>query len=342
MRKNVIVFLLVAIATGVVAYLYLNKSASTIDETAADFSVPDTALVNRIFIADHLGNAIDLHRKGNLWYLNDSIPAREKHARLLLRVFKDIEVSSPVPKQAQETLIKEIAGFHRKVEIYQEGSSKPVKTWFVGQATQNHRGTYMLLANDNMKEQIPYITHLRWHRGYITPMFFTDIKEWRSTRMLDFSADNLTSVKVDYPKKPEASYELSYNKMNNLVLRDENGQAASGAMDTLFARDYLKGFSNVHYEAVDHYLSALETDSMLNSQPKCILTVTDKLGGIYTHKFYYKSPVEGWEDPLTGEPSTLPYDHQRDYALTNNGEVVLVQTGVFSNLLLQRSDFQLN
>lgn len=341
MKKNALLLVLVFVATAAIAYFYFNKPTSTIDETTAGFAIDDTAAVDRIFIADQLGNTIDLKRKGKNWTLNDSLFARTKAAELLLRVFKDIEVSSPVSKNAHPTILSQMASFHRKVEIYQNGSNTPTKTWFVGHSTQNHYGTYMLLETEDGKSDVPYIMHLRWHNGYITPMFFTDLAEWRSTLMLQYPADDLKAINITYLENPALSFSLGKDKMGNCVLKNGKGEKVP-TFDTLFARDYFNQFGNVHYEVIDHYLTQNQIDSTKQSTPKIKLELVDMQGNVNTTLIYNKqAPLEA-VDLITGEVIDSPYDTNRDYALTNNGDFVLIQRFVFDNLLYDLQDFQTN
>ena len=341
MKKNTLILALVFVATAVIAYFYFNKPTSTIDETTAGFTIEDTAAVDRIFIADQLGNTIDLKRKGKLWLLNDSLYGRPKAAELLLRVFKDIEVSSPVSKNAHPTILSQMASFHRKVEIYQNGNAKPTKTWYVGHSTQNHYGTYMLLETPEGKSETPYIMHVRWHNGYLTPMFFTDVAEWRSTLLLDYAATDIKEIKVTYLETPEKSFSLSKDKMQNCILKDGKGERVS-SFDTLFTREYFNSFGNIHFEAVDHYLTQHQSDSMLQTTPKLKLELTNIEGKTNTTLIYNKLAPEETVDLITGEVISAPYDTKRDYALTNNNELVLIQRFVFDNLLYDLQDFQSN
>ena len=66
---------------------------------------------------------------------------------------------SPVPKAAFNNVIKQIATSGTKVEIYQ-GKDKPSKTYYIGGATLDHQGTYMILETEGVKSSVPFIMYI--------------------------------------------------------------------------------------------------------------------------------------------------------------------------------------
>ncbi len=62
---------------------------------------------------------------------------------------------------------------HKKVEIFQNG--KIAKTWYVGNATQDHLGTYMLLKDaEKGKSPEPFIMFLPNMYGSLQARFSTN------------------------------------------------------------------------------------------------------------------------------------------------------------------------
>jgi hypothetical protein len=58
-----------------------------------------------------------------------------------------------------------------KIEIYSKGEK--VKQYYVGHATQDNTGTYMLLTNTETDENYeePFVTHIPGFEGFIYSLF---------------------------------------------------------------------------------------------------------------------------------------------------------------------------
>ena len=220
MRKNLRLLLILVALTLVSGVLwFLNEGVSTMDsKPLADFAISDTARVDKIYIVDTDQNAVTLTRDPNsrYWDLNGTYKARKDAVDLLLKTFKRIKVKSPVPEAAKENVIKLLAAGGKKVEIYQ-GGDEPVKTYIVGNATQDHTGTYMLLetADEGLSTE-PFITHMEGFTGFLSTRFFTDVEEWRYTGVFDYPALQITELHVQDHDHPERSFKILYNGGNDI------------------------------------------------------------------------------------------------------------------------------
>ena len=172
---------------------------------AADFAIADTAAVDKIFIADKDGNQALLERSsGRYWKLNGTHLARKDAVDLLLKTFLRARVQRPVPQGELSTVNRLLAGRGKKVEIYQGGET-PVKTWYIGTSTQNHTGTYMVLADANGQlAEEPFIVHMEGFTGFLSTRFFTDEREWRYTGMFDYPGNALRRVEVELTEAVDA------------------------------------------------------------------------------------------------------------------------------------------
>ena len=215
----------------------------------ADFAIADTSLVTKIFIADNQGGAATLERTENsrFWTLNGEYLARKDATDLLLKTFSRIEVKGPVPQKQRETVIRNLAGTAKKVEIY-DGGASPVKTWYVGTATPSHTGTYMVLETPGLgMSSEPFIVSLKGSIGFLTTRFFTDVNEWRYTGVFDFPGRSLSEVTVIHHDTPYHSYKIKSNPSGSITL--ENGAGALLAIrDTIKVQDRFLRFRKVHFE----------------------------------------------------------------------------------------------
>ena len=150
MNRGVYVVLLVLLLI-VAGYFYFTQNTNTIRSEFSDFALEDTSSVSRMFISDFEGISADLTRQSdNTWKINDKYKARQDAIDLILKTVNSVKVTETVPRSSKETVIKSMAGSSIKVEIY-TSSEKPAKVYYVGNPTQNHFGTYMLLEIDGEK-----------------------------------------------------------------------------------------------------------------------------------------------------------------------------------------------
>ncbi len=337
MKRNLILLLVLAVITAAVAYFYFNRSDKTYENTFADFSIADTATVDKVIISDNQGKKLTLKREEGKWSLNDSLEARPELTSLILRVFKDIVVQSPVSASAKANTVKRLAAVYKKVEIFQDGNSTPTKTWYVGEPTVDHFGTTVLLElPDEGTSPDPYVIEIPWHKGFITPMFIADYIEWMQTPVFVYPTLEFSKITLVNYRDPASSFTVEKNKDQYSVKDLKNNRYIPG-FDTLFVRDYTANYRAVYYEVRDKYLTTQENDSMLKSQPLYMISVTDNNGKQNQIKIYEKKGAERTIDP---EAIAKAIDPDRYYAHMNNKDVVLIQKQAFAKLLIKLSDIK--
>jgi len=329
MKSNLrILFVLVIITviTGVI-WMIQEPKGDLSSNIQADFAIADTSLVTKIFIADNQGGAATLERTENsrFWTLNGEYLARKDASDLLLKTFSRIEVKGPVPQKQRETVIRNLAGTAKKVEIY-EGGASPVKTWYVGTATPSHTGTYMVLETPELgMSSEPFIVSLKGSIGFLTTRFFTDVNEWRYTGVFDFPGRSLSEVTVFHHDTPYHSYTIKSNPSGSITL--ENGAGALLAIsDTIKVQDRFLRFRKVHFESYNSHLTQAGQDSIKNASPAFTMLVKGFDGRSSKFDIFWKQTVSG-------------QDEEYMYGLTSDGEVVLVQRYVFDPLIDVLSNF---
>lgn len=336
MKKNLRLLLVLALVAGAAAYFYFNRSSKTYQNSFADFSIQDTASVDKIIIADSRGQKIVLTRSGAKWLLNDSLEARPELANLVLRVFKDVIVQSPVGKNAKENTIKRLASVHKMVQIFQDGDSEPTKIWYIGDPTQDHFGTTVLLElPDEGKSPDPYVIEIPWHKGFITPMFMADYKEWMQTPVFVYPDLEFSNVTVSNFIEPSSSFSIEKSG-DKLALKDYTNHYLAG-FDTIFVKEYLTNYKKVYYEVDDKYLTPFQTDSMLTSKPIYQISIKENGGKLQEVKIFRKKEEVRTID---FEDNPQEFDRDRYYAVINNKRLVLIQRQVFDKLLLTLEDFK--
>lgn len=333
MHRNLRLFYTLVALTAIVAASnwYLSKSTGSIrGDAAVQFAFSDTASVTRIFIADRDGEVADLERipGERYWLLNGAHFARKDAVDLVLKTFNRARVQAPVPSAQREQVIKLLSARGKKVEIYTDGE-RPVKTWYIGTATPNHTGTYMVLETSEGMAEDPYIVHMEGFTGFLSTRFFTDEREWRYTGVFDFPGRSLHRVEVESMDAEYASYAMEVATDGILSIWG-NAERRVTMRDTISWQNQFLRFRKVHLETYNHHLDSVALDSFLRKSPDFSMRAWAKGQTEPTSiDLFWKGPTG---DQYSDEGVLLDHDGSRMYGRFR-GEMVLVQRYVFDPLL---------
>lgn len=334
--KNLKLLLILAVLTliaGVVWYINGDTNRTLTSNPLANFSIEDTSAVNKIFISDADGKTITLQRvEGErYWDLNGKFKARKDAVDIILKTFKRIRVKSPVPSSSRENAIKLIQT-GKRVDVYTD-SDTPIKTYFVGTATSDHTGTYMVLEVDGEERSTePFITHMEGFTGFLSTRFFTDLEEWRYTGVFDYpDVRDVSKVEVINHEKEEESFDIIFNGGNDIRLHSRLLDRDLAGFDTLAVKDYFLKYKKVHLETYQSHLSEEIEEGLLNTQAAYTVRVTNTNGVVKKIDLYWKPATAQELDPY-GEPAIV--DQARMYGVVAGSDVVLVQRFVFDPLLI--------
>ncbi|OPZ97662.1 MAG: hypothetical protein BWY70_01426 [Bacteroidetes bacterium ADurb.Bin408] len=245
----------------------------------------------------------------------------------------------PVPNKHLEQVNARLSAIATKVEIYQTvyfinifnyirlfPYEKLTKVFYVGDATPDQMGTYMLMD----KSSKPFITYLPGFRGFLTTRFSPRENDWRIPRIFNAKLSEIKSVTVEFPENPVYSFTINNNNDRTFDLYAlAPVKEKINDFDTLKVLDYMASFENVNFEALINNLS--KKDSIIKSRPFHIVTIELFNGQKQSIRTFHKWPVEEDEADLT---VANPYDRDRLYALINDGrDFVLIQFYVFDRIL---------
>lgn len=324
-KYNLIIVLVLAI---VAAYLIYTQSVGTIKKELKDFAVQDTNAITKIFLADRDGESVMLEKQpDNTWMVNNKYKARKDAISILLKTLNKVEVKAPVAKSAFENTVALLSTKGIKVEIY-TGGKNPSKVYYVGNATADKLGTYMLLENSS----VPFITHIPGFYGFLTPRFFTNEEEWRTTELFKYNLNDIKSVEFINHEKPDNSFLLADIDTENPVVKSPVDGKVYTNIDTTNILGYLQLFESVNIEFfLNKKVPKSEQDSVMKCCAKFDLTVTDVLGNKNTIRAFNKPVPEGTLD-IYGKP--VKYDFDKMYAVINDGkDFVSIQYYVFDPLM---------
>jgi hypothetical protein len=334
-KKNWKYFLGILLLILLGIYLINKKQQSTLSPSLTDFAFKDTGDISLIFMADMQGNTIELHRKekGN-WLVNNKFPADMDKIELLLETLTKMEVKHPVSLNAEENVIKSMAGHSIKVEIYKKKKKRPARVFYVGGPTPDYKGTYMMLEHKNKK---PFVIHKPGFQGYLSEgYFFTEINDWRSKIIFAFNPLQIERIRVHYSDQPEHSYTLErIGEEKYRVLDHDQQKIGEEQIDHLKIKKYLYSFQKIGFIAVDEALSA-QKDSILLRDALVTIQVLDmnkkeKELKLFPRKADIRTRVETREG----------YDKERmiGYTADRQEDIVILQSLVLERILWKKQDF---
>lgn len=350
MNKTILKWGIIVVLSVIALWLVVRNRTGTLRREIAEFSMDDTASVVRIFLADMKGNTVLLKKlEPGRWLLNDSLPVRSDAIKTLLSTMYRMTVQSPVPRASYNTVIANLATNSVKVEVYEKSPRFRIfgqeffvrerlsKVYFVGQATPDNLGTYMMMEGS----ETPFIVYLPGLRGFISPRFSANPDDWRDHTIFSKKPKEIRSIQIEFPGQPEESYRIEISAQSAVTLRRLIDGAEVREINRERLISFVNGFRNIRYEAmVDRIKAPVNIDSILSSVPLHIITLTDTTGKVQRVRTFRRPNLAG---SLDDEGKPYPYDIDRLYAELNNGkDFVLIQYFVFDPITRPLSYFRLN
>ena len=342
MKKNnritIIIAALLVVIAGVL--IWNNRYLSTLQGEASDFQVWDTASVTKIYLADRRENESLLERHENGWTLNGTYKAHPKQVQYFLTTLYKIRVKMPVSVASHDNIVKQLATQSTKVEIYQIVPrinlfdkiklfyhEKRTKVFYVGDATMDSSGTFMLKEGADKA----YIVYIPSFRGFISTRFTANPDDWRDHTIFNKNLADIQSVSVEFNEEPEGSFRIdNVGKHQYKLTRLCDNQDMP--FDTLRVINFMSSFSNLRFEALfTNTLPQERIDSITSSPYVHYVVVTDKEGNKQDMKTFKKIVMFSVTD-LSGDYGDE--DRDRMYALIEGGkDFVLIQNYVFDKVL---------
>ena len=327
--KTIIIVLVVG-GLGFFAWKLTDKGGNSklADHALSDFAIKDTASIDKLVITDTDGHeGVTLVRVGGGWTMEGGDCIQQHLVQTILETIRHVKVKSPLAEGAVETVNKQLTAHHKKMEIFQKGEL--TKTWYVGNATPDHYGTYMLLKDPELgKSPEPFIMHMPNMHGSLNTRFIADPKEFECTGVFNYDPLNIASVSVRQPDSAQHNVKIVAKGDNEFGLF--NNQTAIEVFDTAMVRDYLLFYKKVHFERHNYEYNDAEIDSLRKRTPYFTIEVTDKKGKskkVVLHKRKYSY----LKLDLKGQP--LEYDQDRLWVFLEDGTLVIGQYHVFGKLL---------
>ena len=350
-KKNLRSIILAAVLIVIAGLLiWNNRYLSTIHGDSADFVVWDTASVTKIYLADRMDYETLLERQadGN-WTLNKEYKAHPKEIEQILTTMYKVRVSKPVSLASHDNIVSLLAARSTKVEIYQNVPSinlfnkiklfykeRRTKVFYVGDATQDSSGTFMLKEGADQA----YIVYIPGFRGFLTTRFMADPDVWRDHTIFHEPLANIQSVTVEFGRQHESDFRVENTGRHQYKLTRLSDNADL-PFDTLKVVNLLSSFSDMRFEALlNNLVSPERFDSITHSPYLHKITLNSKDGESVQMTTFEKRTQDGLghdtPDGLFTEDGLPidPIDHDRFYGWINDGrDLVFLQYYVFGKVL---------
>lgn len=336
-NKSLLLLLAAVILLGAYAiYLNANDAPTSKLKPNSDFAIENTNEVDKIIIRDNDGTEITLTKKGNEWIGNDSFKARPENIELIFKTLSRIKVQSGVPKNQVNSVIADIAARNKKVQIF-TGSDEPVKTYYIGNATSDHFGTYMLLETKKEgRSSIPYITHIPGFNGFLDSRFFAHEIDWKFTGVFNYEIKDLAKIKVEFKNNPNESYQILQSKEGEFSLLGLNGELVDNFNKNM-VQSYVLNYKKIHYNRIMDY-TPNQIDSVKLLKPDYVISVTTKDDTKNEVLFYKKAGLKGEVDPVTKKAQEFDVNYALG-CVNDSEDIARYQYHVIDKLLMRKSFF---
>lgn len=337
MKKIAILIIALAaiIILGMIAMnLYSNKGKS--DTELIEFAVKDVATVDRVIISDPFGRTFELKKdKSNMWTDKDGGCISQESVEFILEAFKNIEFKGYLPEGSYDKYTKLMSTQNTKVEIFANGEW--IKTWYIGPSAQDHYGQIMLLDDAEYgKSDYPVMMKIKGMNGIIEPRFFADARKWMCTNIFRLPTAQIKKVDVKFNEEKERSFTVTKN--GNQMNVYQQGQLLQN-VDTAMIFRYLNNYQKIHFEKPNYELSPEQCDSVKNTKPFCVLSVTETSGKTTSLRCFR---IKQKDVTPEGRAVYINNDRDRFWCQLPNGELVKCQYFVFNPLFLGHIYFPMN
>jgi hypothetical protein len=337
-RKSIILLITLAL---VAAFFLIRSSRGSFSNKSNLFAVSDTSTITKFFLADKMNNTVKVDRSANgTWVLNDKYEVNPTMVKVMLKTFKGIEIKAPVSKSTRNTIIRSMAGKSIKTEIYQRvyrinlfnriklfPHEKLTRTYYVGDATMDNSGTFMLMEGT----EEPYIVNIPGFRGFVSTRYSASEADWRGHSVFKFRIPDISSISVKFNEMPEKSYRITNLDNRSFTLVSVIDNRTIQLFDTTKVVGYLSLFRNLNFESILDDMTRTKRDSITETTPTNEIILMDKLGKEHTLKTWKRKADAG---QLDSEGRQLEWDNERIYGLADNSEyLVTLQYFVFGDVL---------
>lgn len=341
MKKPIVLIIALAVLASLGWWaMNLNDNKGNSNKTELiDFAIKDVSTVDKLIITDSFGNSFEIIKNGDQWTDKDGGCIVQESAELIIDALKNIEFKGYLPGTSHEKFTNLMSAQHTKVKIFQNGEW--TKSWYLGPASKDHYGQIMLLDSEEYgKSDIPVLMKIKGVNGIIEPRFFADSRKWMCTNIFAIPIQELSKVDVKFNDEPERSFTVTKNGINLNVY--QQGKKLN-IVDTSMIFTYLHNYKKIHFDLPNYELSEKQVDSVKNTIPFCVLTVTENSKKTTQLRcFRLVTKDENELDQIDGLAEIYDTSRDRFWCELPNGKLVKCQYFVFNPLFMGHIYFPLD
>ena len=338
MKKNSTKFLILAVLVlAIIAYFVsVQDDEQGGTKPMSDFAIENTDEINKIIITESNRNKAELELIDGEWMLNNEFKARPVSVELLLKTFRNIKVQTSVSNELKKTVVANMASRYKKVEIFEAGNL--LKTYYVGSATKDHYGTYMLLEKNGRKSSEPYVMHIPGFNGFLESRFYTNENDWKYSGVFVYKPLDIKSIKVTHVDNPLESFQIS-QKNKKIALLTSEGNTIEKFNNSL-AENYILIYEKIFFNKIAEY-SEKQVDSIQSLSPLYKIEVIDVNGVSKKVHFVLKNKDNPEIDEVTGEQILYDENYLLGY-YPEAKEILVFQYFNLGNIFANKSYFTSN
>ena len=325
MKKNLLYLGLVIVLAVLAWFFVFNKDSGPFRSSEKKFGVKDTTNISKIFMADLSGSSVIIERGENGWMLNGQGAARQDLVTTVLLTLQQMEINVPVAKSMYEKVVRDIAGSHTKVEVY-DAKGKKIRSFFIGPVSTAYKGNFMITEGS----KTPFVVHIPGFDGFVSGRFVIDANQWKDRTVFNIRCENIRELSVRYPRVPDSSFVLTSDGENFTLT---NQHTAGKTVNPEIVTYYFNQFKRINCEVfvADTY----KRDSLLSEQAVCELQVTDKNGNLQAASVYYRPTTYRTKMQFDYQDNQIQFDLDKYYCLMNDRQdLAIIQNFVFGKLFV--------
>jgi len=328
--KNLKLYLILAILIIIAGIFYFSNNKGTLNLRNADFSVESPGEVTKVEMIKPDEKLI-LEKENNQWKVNDKYNATQKYVENLLLALNRVVVLSPVSKAEKEQVASILKADGVLVKVYK--NRRALKEFYVSKPAMNKERTYMMMENSSE----PFIVSIPAFNGLLAELFVPDENYWRNKTIFDYEPQHIEKIKVEYPQKPESSFQVVNYNDGTFAIQNPGKNSFVEDFNVEKVARYFTYYQRIIFDDVVSGLTKSKTDSVLQSEPYCIISVLDDQGNKNKITIYQK-PSEKKIDEFGQK---VKFDYHRAYATFNdNYELITVQYYIFDPLFKEIDYFR--
>ena len=334
MKKKSLVLLIGSIAMLLLALMIYFQDAEKRrpGQNDWDFAISEPEQIYRIFLADREGNRTLLEKnQDGSWRYNGQFPVRPNAIENLLDAIRRVKLKYRPSNEAIPGMISSLATEGIKVEIFGK-SGQQIKTYYVGGATVDERGTYMIMEGS----ENPYVAYIPGWEGNLRFRFNLRGDDWKDKALFSGSQDDITALTVSYPKQRNKSFRIEKQGGTFLVKPAfDLVPEIAAKLNEAAVEKYLRTYNRLVAEAFSNQYP--EKDSIVSMVPFCTVKMErkDQIKTVHFFPIFSQPSLDLKSGQWVGTTEA-----ERYYAyIEEQDDFMLIQHRVFGEIFRAYSSF---